>query len=323
VIIRPASQESDYVTVAAVATAASPDYPESAEHLREKDGAVHAGGGTQVRWLAEDRADAIGTAVLGHFTWCKDPTIQGLGIWVVPDRRGRGVGRALHETLLRAAEAADVNLLVGFVDGREARSRSFAVEAGYQVVCHGFESRVDPSTADVARFNDVLAAVDRAGIRIESLAELQKQEPDWLVRVAGLYARIEEDVPASVPTAPPTMEVFVAEAIGSASAIPEAFFIARDGERWIGLTEIRRSEDADLYDQELTGVLREYRRHGIATALKVRGLLWARDVGATRLRTWNDSRNEGMLAVNDLLGMERSHVILEYHRARVRVASAP
>jgi len=94
----------------------------------------------------------------------------------------------------------------------------------------------------------------------------------------------------------------------------EAFFIAREDGRWIGLTEVQRTAEDGHYDQELTGVLPGYRRRGIATALKLESLRWAQRVGATRVRTWNSSRNEGMLAVNRLLGYQRSHSIDEYHR---------
>ncbi len=277
-----------------------------------------AGEGRQTRWLAEDRGEPIGSSVLGHFTWCIDPGIQGVGVRVVPSQRGRGVGRALHDVMLAKAATEAVHLLVGFVDSREKRSREFAAAAGYGMVGQDFESRIEPAAADLDQFGEVVAAVQRSGITIDTLADLRRTVPDWVDRTADLYAAVEADVPALVPTAPPSREVFVAEAIEGEMVLLEAFFIARVDARWIGLTEIRRSQEAGRYDQDLTGVLPEYRRKGVATALKVRSLRWAREVGASRVRTWNSSLNQGMLAVNDLLGFERSHSIDEYHRPMTR-----
>lgn len=320
-IVRPFSSDSDYEVAALVASAAAPDYPESAERLAARDEAVRKSGGVQTRWLAWDHDTPVATSVLEHLTWCTDLSIMAVGIRVVPERRHEGTGRALHDTMLAAAQSAGRTRLVAFIDSRQQRSLDFALAAGYHFVGHGFESSLDPSAIDVSQFGDVVARVARAGIRIDPLSEIKQTEPDWIDRIAGLYATIEEDVPTSVPTAPPVREVFIAEAIESSLAVPEGFFVARDGERWVGLTEIRKSHLQDHYHQELTGVLRAYRRRGIAVALKVRGLLWARSAGAVELKTWNDSRNEGMLAVNGLLGFVRSHSIDEYHRPVGSVAS--
>lgn len=320
-IVRKFSAYSDYAASARVASAAAPDYPESAERLAARDEAVRKSGGTQTRWLAWDDETPVATSVLEHFTWCTDPTVMGVGVRVIPERRHEGIGRSLHDTMLTTARASGCTRLVGFIDARQRRSLDFAAAAGYDLVGRGFESSLDPAAIDLERFADIVAAVVRSGIRIDPLSEISQTEPDWVDRVAELYATIEEDVPTAVPTAPPVREVFIAEAIESSLAIPEAFFIARDGERWVGLTEIRKSQLQDHYHQELTGVLRAYRRRGIAVALKVRGLLWARSAGAVELKTWNDGRNRGMLAVNGLLGFVRSHSIDEYHRPVASVAS--
>ena len=54
-----------------------------------------------------------------------------------------------------------------------------------------------------------------------------------------------------------------------------------------------------------TGVRRAYRRHGIAWALKVRNIAWARQQGYTHIRTSNDSTNRAMLSINEQLGYQR------------------
>ena len=64
---------------------------------------------------------------------------------------------------------------------------------------------------------------------------------------------------------------------------------------------VTENEPGVLYNG-LTGVRREYRRRGIARALKVKNLLWAKRNGYEVVKTWNDATNEGMLELNMALG---------------------
>ena len=62
------------------------------------------------------------------------------------------------------------------------------------------------------------------------------------------------------------------------------------------------------FEQELTGVVKGFRRRGIATRLKRIGLGWAISNGYESVRTRNDSTNAGMIAVNRRLGFRRAEV---------------
>ncbi len=55
---------------------------------------------------------------------------------------------------------------------------------------------------------------------------------------------------------------------------------------------------------DMTGVRREYRGRGIALALKLLAIRFARSVGAQEITTSNDSLNAPMLAVNRKLGYQ-------------------
>jgi RimJ/RimL family protein N-acetyltransferase len=55
----------------------------------------------------------------------------------------------------------------------------------------------------------------------------------------------------------------------------------------------------------MTGVDREYRRRGLATGLKVLAIARAREMGYRSIRTFNDSTNAPMLAINRKLGFAR------------------
>ena len=82
--------------------------------------------------------------------------------------------------------------------------------------------------------------------------------------------------------------------------------IAKDGSKHIGLSTVWRidREPRGLV-QGNTGVRREYRGRGIAVALKLKVIDFARRNGYEKMKTWNASNNAPMLAVNTKLGFKR------------------
>ena len=96
--------------------------------------------------------------------------------------------------------------------------------------------------------------------------------------------------------------------------IPEGYFIAMDGERWVGTSSVwnRRSKPGELYTR-LTGVVRSHRRRGIATALKVRAHEFARTTGAETIVTDNEENNP-MFDLNVQLGFRPTKAWLQFRK---------
>ena len=78
------------------------------------------------------------------------------------------------------------------------------------------------------------------------------------------------------------------------------------------MTEVFKSKADDTLHTGLTGVLREYRKKGVALALKLRSLELAQAMGAPRVSTWNESNNKGMLAINEKLGYQKEPATIDY-----------
>lgn len=57
---------------------------------------------------------------------------------------------------------------------------------------------------------------------------------------------------------------------------------------------------------------REYRGRGIATALKVRTVEYARGRGYRQIRTENEIHNAPMIAINDRFGFQRQPVWITF-----------
>jgi len=113
-------------------------------------------------------------------------------------------------------------------------------------------------------------------------------------------------VPGLDPATSSPFERFEQEVLRAPYALPEAYFIAIRGDRYVGESALApEGDDPRVLHQGLTGVLRDDRGRGIAMALKLRTIEYGRAHGFRQIRTMNDSLNEPMLAINEALGFIR------------------
>jgi len=121
-----------------------------------------------------------------------------------------------------------------------------------------------------------------------------------------------EDIPWATPTPHWPFERFRQLAFESGQMIPDASVIAYDGETIAGLTTTGKRERLDGYTW-MTGVGRDYRGRGLATALKVEALSRAKAKGLRAMLTTNDEPNKAMRELNAKLGYQMlpAHVQLE------------
>ena len=78
------------------------------------------------------------------------------------------------------------------------------------------------------------------------------------------------------------------------------------GDQYVGESFMLRSQQlSDVLYQGLTATTREYRGRGLALAIKLQTIEYARTHGYREIRTWNDSLNMPMLHINAALGFAR------------------
>ncbi|MCI0776458.1 MAG: GNAT family N-acetyltransferase, partial [Chloroflexi bacterium] len=95
------------------------------------------------------------------------------------------------------------------------------------------------------------------------------------------------------------------EVFGNEEYRPEGAYLALDGDQIIGVAHVMLDTEHDRMENLFTGVLREYRGRGIAQAMKLLTIKYARQSGVSEILTENDSENAPMLAVNGKLGYKR------------------
>jgi mycothiol synthase len=170
----------------------------------------------------------------------------------------------------------------------DEESRSYLERRGYRVV--GGEKAVALALDKI----DAPVPSLPAGVRIVSRVE----RPDLLDELYEIGADAAEDIPRQ--PARPTYEQWRSTDIDGPTRDPELFFIALAGDEPVGYATIDNM-GRDAY-HGLTAVKRDWRRRGVATALKQTQIAAAKRMGFRRLVTGSEERNLPMRTLNAKLG---------------------
>ncbi len=292
--------EADYEAWAELHNDVYPDYAESAEERRRAD-RLREPQHQLRRWVCEAGDRLVGTGSYYQETWGYHPRKFNVEVVVAPSARRRGLGAALYDTVVAALAEQDPILLRGMLREDWAESARFVAARGY-----GQGMRVEESVCDIASFDPGAYAADleratKQGIVIRSLPELESMA-GWEEKMYALAQQLLADMPRTEPHVPPPFALWRESRLESPRFLPELNLFAVDGERFIGISNFWRSTIPARVGTGLTGVLGEYRRRGLATALKVRALGAAKAAGYKETRTWNAAENAGMLGINRRLG---------------------
>jgi GNAT superfamily N-acetyltransferase len=268
---------------AALWSAVMPQYPITADELerarvRKPDDVRLIG---RIDWAVAGCAAAIRSDLPGR-TY--------VGNVVLPEYRGRGLGRAQLERLVVAARAHGSDLLaVGVEEGDEAGER-FA--ARFRLCEVEISRRVEP---------DEPYPTPPEGIVIVELA----QRPDLLHGAYSVACEALPHMPLHAPLELPSYERWMEEDAAGPDVLEGGTLVALDGDRVVGFVSLlRRAADPHLAEHGLTSVAASHRNRGIATALKQAQIAWASQNGFRELMTSTQDANVAMRAVNDKLGYE-------------------
>lgn len=313
VSVRPATV-ADLPAIALIGNATWPDFSVTAKEIAARD-ARRAGTHALRRRVAVRGAQIVGWSLA---EW--DPrgmhhgTVQVWGA-VLPSARGTGVGRALDAELTQALRAGEAQTVLIEVREHHAAARAFFEARGFSKVMRYAVSRLALASLDLARYEPRLAAVRQAGVSIVTARQLRATHPDAIARINALRWAIAQDVPA--PDAPVREPDAALQAYldHQPTALPDGWLIARVDDVEVGLTSMWRSlADPTVVHTGVTGVLRAWRRRGVALALKVRAVQYARSIGARRIFTDNEENNP-MYQLNLKLGFEPQPAWLAYRRS--------
>ena len=295
-------QPEDFPALVEIWNLTYPEHPTTIEQERFEWGNFDTTKYLRRRYVAVDPSGAVvGEASFSHMPSSHDPERFGMWIGVHPQWRQKGVGTAFYEHLGGQFRALHARMLRTWMRETMTETAAWLARRGFRELMRGWESRLDLGSFDPARFGNHSDPPQR--VEIVTLAEELARDSDAIRVLYELDCAISPDEPRIDPFTPPDFAMYRDWVLNSPGSMPEAIFIAKDGDRYVGLTELFRNEALpDTLQTGFTGIRREYRGRGIALALKLRALRWAKPRGYREVRTWNSTLNAPMLGINVRLG---------------------
>lgn len=298
-----AAHAADDDEIARIVSAAYPDWPRTGAEIAE---AARRRGTRYHRKLVAEQAPGR----LAGFGFIEVPDVAAaegrlrLRVTVDPALLGRGIGAALYVALESEARRRGCTELCTEVLTSHPRAERFARDRGFLVYNRRIESRL--SLAEVVPEHiarAINAHTDRlfaTGIRIASYRQLTLAGESAPRRLYALHSELWRDVPFGISGPDPTYDSFLSEELGDPGFRPAGTFVALDGTDWVGMCA--QSTTGDYLLSTMTGVVRRWRRHGLARWLKLHAVRYALEEGAREIRTFNDVANADMIALNRALG---------------------
>ena len=302
ITVRPAHASADNDEIARIVSAVYPDWPRSGAEIAAT--ARRRGDRFHRKFVAE-----VAAGQLAAFGFLEVPDVAAtrgrfrVRVTVDPSYIGLGIGATLYKALEDEARQRAATELCSEVLASQPRAQRFALDRGFVVYNRRIESRLALHKVDAERIaRNIDGATDHlfdTGLRIASYRQLALGARASR-RLYELFVELWRDVPFGIRGDDPTYESFVAEELDDPAFRPAGTFVALDGTNWVGLCAQSRGRDHLL--TTMTGVVRRWRRRGLARWLKLHSIRYALETGAREIRTYNDESNLGMLALNRALG---------------------
>lgn len=298
-----------------------PDHTATAEELRHWDSVLnlqkdHLNLRLAVEEVRGKEVVAYGSLAQPHFNF--DPRKFWSWVAVAPAHRHRGIGTALFSRLEREArQRGGIGLWMSTRES-DAEGVRFFDKSGFKIHNRIWLSRVDLTQQDFATLPDRTGELAVSGVRISTLAEAGFRSADVRKQLYHVVQSAAADVPRMGSFQPATFEEFLAIDVDAPGVIPEGIFLAWCQDELVGMSSLEK----DLARPEtvrvgFTGVLPEFRGRGIATELKRRAALLAREKGFRVLVTGNDSLNAPILKINQSFGFQAETVFIQGEKSLV------
>jgi mycothiol synthase len=261
----------------------------------------------QQRFVAWLEGQAVGFAQYSQNAGQYHPQRFSVWVEVLPEFTQRGIGGLLYQRLLE--DLAQHQPIAFSSNTREDKyGLEFLQRRGFVEKMRTWENRIALASHDHTPHQHLRGQLEAQGIQIINLEQfLERFTPEDYYRLNQTLSR---DVPRLYPMTERSFEEWASWNLYGSKVLPHGTFFAVSGSEPIGMSQLFKS-DGKYITIGLTAVLRQQRGKQLALALKTTCLEWAKTQGYFEVRTWNDSNNAPILALNSKLGFVRCPAWIE------------
>lgn len=303
--IRPFGEEDRATIIEMLNKLSQPHRRESAEIWRSWDN-MRPKDEVSMRLVVGTPAIAYVNAVdRGTSAW-RNPGKCGFQLVVNEKHRHQGIGDMLYRKVLDFARERNLKKLrTTVIEATGAEPAvAFLKKRGFVELERMKPSHLDVTSFDAAPFNGAIERVEQIGIRLFSYADLEDTEENRH-KLYDLCTQIDREMPHRDPqaTESPSYDFWIQE-INQPYWCWDSIILAESDGKWVGVTQLCFDPDTNIGGTATTGVLKEYRGRGLATALKLRVIEVAKAHNCPTITTENQEDNAPMLAINRKLGFQ-------------------
>ena len=260
------------------------------------------------RVVAEtETGEVVGVGGFNHLWFSYHPRRFAVSLEVHPNWQRRGVGGMLYEHLLSELRNVGAEAIWPLVLSDCKPATTFLTERWFVEKRRLFESRLDLTSFEPEVASAKAERLKAEGIVLSDLASEMDEDPDAGRKLFDLEQSASGDVPSLVEFSPMDYHDYEIVILKSPIFVWEGSFVAKEGDRFVGSSSVQLAGKDDLLDQGFTAVRPGYRGRGIAQTVKVKVAEHRRMRGVRCLRTYNDSDNMSMLAVNRKIGFVKQN----------------
>ncbi|MEF8873920.1 MAG: GNAT family N-acetyltransferase [Candidatus Thermoplasmatota archaeon] len=307
--------DSDAEDISRVHNLLYPDMKQSVESFRLGD-ENRADKCKHQRYVAELDGEVVGHGLYTQTEWNYQEGKFRIDIEIHPDYQGEGYGSKLYRHLMDELEEYDPVKLVCYAKEDKESSIRFLKDRGFESFMREWISMLDVDEFDPEEYAGLEEKLAEKDIVLTSLKELEHGEENKR-KLYELHEELYEDVPTHDEYTGMDYDRYIESVFDRSEPFFEGIIIAvKDGE-FIGMCRnILNQEDDSLFTW-LTGVKREYREKGIATAMKVKAIKKAKEKGIPKIKTSNETGNEAIVNLNDELGFEKKPASISFKKESV------
>ena len=275
----------------------------------------------QQRFVAYDGEQIVGFGQASHDSGSFHPQKFWAEAFVLPERQGEGIGRKLYNHVVDHLQPFNPTVLEAATASNMPRAVRFLEDRGYELKTIEYSSMLDLNQFEPNDWASYVERSQQTGVEIIDHHQMVERFPDtWAQKLYDCNTAIHHDIPWHDVSTDPPFDLWLQRHNSHDDRINEAYLVAVDGDELVGVTMLFRSKATpDSIFTGMTGVKRSHRRKGIAIALKVQSLGWAKynlknSVGkAPNVMTENEENNP-MYAINERMGFVRQPDFLMYRK---------